>query len=239
MEVAARRAREAWARVRENAVAAARDAKPWLRRETWTRENLGRLAQAARQRPRRTVAALLAVFAGVALGGLVLREAADSGAATVPVRQGPFRVTIVEAGTLQALRSVTYASSIQSNQAKIVALAPEGKLVQKGDLLMLFDAAPFEEEIRRNQALLSQAEADLQKARQDIKLQGIQNQEELSAARLKVERSDLELKDVQDGKGRLKEDEASSAVANADRDLKKAASALEDLKPLMAEGFIT
>src|SRR6266446_1749844 len=118
-------------------------------------------------------------------------------------------------------------------------LAPEGKLVQKGDLLMLFDAAPFEEEIRRNQALLSQAEADLQKARQDIKLQGIQNQEELSAARLKVERSDLELKDVQDGKGRLKEDEASSAVANADRDLKKAESALEDLKPLLAEGFIT
>jgi HlyD family secretion protein len=239
MEVAARRAREAWVRLRENAAAAARDAKPWLRRETWTRENLGRLAQAARQRPRRTLAALLVLVAASTIAGLALREASDTGAATVPVRQGPFRVTIVEAGTLQALRSVTYASTIQSNQAKIVALAPEGKLVQKGDLLMLFDAAPFEEEIRRNQALLSQAEADLQKARQDIKLQGIQNQEELSAARLKVERSDLELKDVQDGKGRLKEDEASSAVANAERDLAKAKAQLEDLKPLLAEGFIT
>ncbi len=239
MEGAARRAREAWVRLRENATAAARDARPWLRRETWTRDNLGRLAQTARQRPRRVLAALLAVLAAGALAGLVLREATDSGAATVPVRQGPFRVTIVEAGTLQALRSVTYASSIQSNQAKIVALAPEGKLVQKGDLLMLFDAAPFEEEIRRNQALLSQAEADLQKARQEIKLQGIQNQEELSAARLKVERSDLELKDVQDGKGRLKEEEASSAVANAERDLSKAKAQLEDLKPLLAEGFIT
>ncbi|PYQ17893.1 MAG: hypothetical protein DMF79_16365, partial [Acidobacteria bacterium] len=104
MAMAARRAREAWVRLRENATAAARDARPWLRRETWTRENLGRLAQAARQRPRRTLAALLAVLAAVALAGLVLRGAADSGAATVPVRQGPFRVTIVEAGTLQALR---------------------------------------------------------------------------------------------------------------------------------------
>ena len=31
---------------------------------------------------------------------------------------------------------------------------PEGTLVQKGDLLLLFDAAPFEEEIRRSQAQL-------------------------------------------------------------------------------------
>ena len=103
--------------------------------------------------------------------------------AAAEVREGPFRVSITEAGTLQALRSVTYASSIQSNQAKITALAPEGKLVQKGDLLALFDAAPFEEEIRRNQALLAQAEAELAKAREDLKLQGLQNREELMAAR--------------------------------------------------------
>jgi HlyD family secretion protein len=61
----------------------------------------------------------------------------------------------------------------------------------------------------------------------------------VSAARLKVERSGLELRDVQEGKGRLKEEEASSAVANSERDLKKAETALDDLKPLLAEGFIT
>ena len=131
------------------------------------------------------------------------------------MREGPFRVSITEAGTLQAVRSLTYASSIQSNQAKITALAPEGKLVQKGDLLILFDAAPFEEEIRRNQALLAQAEAELAKAREDLKLQGLQNREELLAAQLRVEKSELELKDVQQGKGRVKEDEVAQAVANA------------------------
>jgi HlyD family secretion protein len=168
-------------------------------------------------------------------------SAADpaQGMATARVQEGPFHVTITETGTLQALRSVTYASSIQSNQAKIVALCPEGKLVKKDDLLVLFDAAPFEEEIRRNQALLAQAQADLMKARQDVNLQQIQNREELATARLKVERSDLELRDVQEGKGRLKEDEATAAVGNAERDLKKAEGALLDLKPLLAEGFIT
>ena len=51
----------------------------------------------------------------------------------------------------------------------------------------LFDAAPFEEEIRRNHALLALAEADLLKAGEDLKLQGLQNTEELQAARLRVE----------------------------------------------------
>jgi HlyD family secretion protein len=192
-----------------------------------------------RQDPRRRLPAVL----GAAVVLLLLLAWALGGGrselATALVREGPFRVSITEAGTLQALRSVTYASAIQSNQAKITALAPEGKLVQKGDLLILFDAAPFEEEIRRNQALLAQAEAELAKAREDLKLQGIQNREEQMAAELRLEKSELELKDVQQGKGRVKEEEAAQAVANAERELQKAETALADLRPLLAEGFIT
>ena len=179
------------------------------------------------------------VGAGLVLAVFFLRGGAADGIPTARVAFGPFRVSIVETGTLQALRSVTYASQIQSNQAKIVALAPEGRLVQKGDMLILFDSAPFEEEIRRSQALLAQAEADLQKASQDFKLQAIQNREEMASSRQTVERSELELKDVQEGKGKLKEEEAVAAVANSERDLAKAESAVEDLRPLLAEGFIT
>jgi HlyD family secretion protein len=201
-------------------------------------ERLHRLAASARRRPAR---AAIALAAAVALALFLVRALAGGRAepGSTEVREGPFRVSIVEAGTLQALRSVSYASSIQSNQAKIVALAPEGKLVQKGDLLILFDAAPFEEEIRRNQALLGQAEADLLKAREDLKLQDLQNREELQAARLRIEKSQLALKDVQEGKGQVKEEEAAQTVASAERELQKAESQLADLKPLLAEGFIT
>lgn len=215
------------------------EARSWLRRDAWTRENLRSVAASARRRPGRVLAATATLAAVVALPAIFLTGGDPPGVSTAEVRGGVFRVSIVEAGTLQALRSVTYSSAIQSNQAKIVALAPEGKLVQKGDLLILFDAAPFEEEIRRSQAQLAQAQADLAKAREDSKLQVIQNQEDLSVARQKVERSDLELKDVQEGKGRLREEEASAAVANAERELQKAQGSHEDLKPLLAEGFIT
>jgi HlyD family secretion protein len=214
-------------------------ARPWLRREAWTWEGVQAIGASARRHPWRSAAAALAAAALVVAPAYLLARRVPSGVVSAPVLEGPFQLTIAEAGTLQALRSVTYASSIQSNQAKIVALVPEGKLVQKGDLLVLFDAAPFEEEIRKNQALLAQAEADLSKARQDLKLQQIQNLEELAAARQKVERSDLELKDVQEGKGLVKEEEAAAAVANAERDLAKAKGARDDLSPLLAEGFIT
>ena len=203
------------------AEAFARQAGPWLRHD-----------------PRRALVTLAGALALLLVLGWALASS-RSELPSAPVREGPFKVSITEAGTLQAVRSLSYASQVQSNQAKIVALAPEGRLVQKGDLLILFDAAPFDEEIRKNQALLAQAEAELAKAREDLKLQGLQNREEQLAAELRVEKTDLELKDVQQGKGRVKEDEVEQAVGNAQRELQKAETALADLRPLLAEGFIT
>jgi HlyD family secretion protein len=218
-------------------------AQPWLRREAWTREGLKAAAVSLRETVRRDPRRAAAVTAGVLLALVLVRavwpSAGPAGIATAVVRQAPFRVSVVESGTLQALRSVSYSSTIQSNQAKIVALAPEGRFVQKSDLLILFDAAPFEEEITKSEALLSQAQADLNKAQQDYKLQQIENGEDLNAARLKMDRSELELRDVEQGKGLVKEQEAKVAVANAERELKKAEGAYEDLKPLLDEGFIT
>ena len=93
----------------------------------------GACVMAVRAHPGRAVAAL-GVAGLVAVRGarrLCAAECPD-GVAVAEAREGPFHLTIVEAGTLQALRSVTYASAIQSNQAKIVAMVPEGKLVAEG-----------------------------------------------------------------------------------------------------------
>jgi HlyD family secretion protein len=227
-------------RAQDFARSAVDETRPWLRRDAWTRARLAEGVRWARRNPRRALRRSF-VLAGVVLlaAAWILGGRASDRLPHASVSEGPFRVTILESGTLQALRSVTYASQIQSNQAKIVAMAPEGKLVQKGDMLLLFDAAPFEEEIRKSEALLRQAQADLEKAQQDLKLQGIANREELASARQKLERSELELKDVSEGKGRLREEEAQAAVTNAERELQKAVTAFEDLKPLLSEGFIT
>jgi len=180
-------------------------------------------------------------IAALLMLGATLRvlTAADPEVATSPAREGPFDLTIIESGSLQALKSVTYASSIQSNQAKIVALAPEGRVVAKGDLLILFDSTPFEEQIRESEAALAQARAESVKARQDLALQEVQNREEMAAARQKEDKSGLELRDVEEGQGRVREEEARGELAEAERELKRVTSSRDDLKPLLAEGFIT
>ncbi len=180
------------------------------------------------------------VGAALALAGALRSFTGGEGdVATALAREGPFNLAIVETGSLQALKSVSYASSIQSNQAKIVAIAPEGKVVAKGDLLILFDSTPFEEQIRESEALLSQAIAESVKSRQDLSLQEVQNSEEIAAARQKEDKSSLELRDVEDGKGKLREEEARADLSEAERDLRRVSTARDDLKPLLAEGFIT
>jgi len=189
---------------------------------------------------RRLLVAAVFLAVGLAATALIRSVAGvDPEVATALVQEGPFDLSIVEVGTLQALKSVSYASSIQSNQAKIVALAPEGKVVAKGDLLILFDSTPFEDQIRESEALLAQALAESVKARQDLALQEVQNSEEVAAARQKEDKSGLELRDVEEGKGKLREEEAKAELAEADRELRRATTGRDDLKPLLAEGFIT
>ena len=189
---------------------------------------------------RKSIIAAAVLGGGLAVTALLRSmTGGDREIATATAQEGPFDLTIVETGALQALKSVSYASSIQSNQAKIVALAPEGKVVAKGNLLILFDSTPFEEQIRESEALLAQALAESVKSRQDLSLQEVQNSEEIAAARQKEDKSGLELRDVEEGKGKLREDEAKAELAEADRQLRRMSSARDDLKPLLAEGFIT
>ncbi len=155
------------------------------------------------------------------------------------VQEGPFEVRIVESGTLQALRSVTYSSSIPGGQAKILFLVPEGSSVKENDLLVRFDPTPFEEELRRTEAQLAQARAGRVKASQDLNLLQLRNKEELAEARNKLRLAELELSNVTEGKGKVAEAESAVRLGQARRDLEKAVSNHEDLKPLLEEGFIT
>ncbi len=223
----------------ESAVAVLKGAvaavSPWVRRP---RAELVEAARRMRANPRRAIvpAAGLAV---VALIGTFLASRSPSNALVAAAQKGPFEVKIVEGGTLQALRSVTYSSSIPGSEAKILEIVPEGTHVEVGDVLVKFDREPFAEELERSKAQLAQAEAELVKAEQELRLLQIASQEELTESRDKLRLSELELQSVVEGKGKLAEAESAAQLAQAERELQKAESSFEDLKPLLAEGFIT
>jgi len=204
------------------------------------RANLGlgaRLFSWAKRNPRQALLGGLSTLGVLAIAFWPGEE--DRSALVAAVQEGPFEVTILESGTLRASRSVGYSSSIPGNQAKIVFLAPEGATVERGDVLVRFDATPFEEERRQSEAQLEQARAELVKAEQDLRLMNLRNAEELGEAQDKQRLAELELASVTEGKGKLAEAESEVKVAQARRELEKAIANYEDLKPFLEEGFIT
>lgn len=204
------------------------------------RANLGfgaRLFSWAKRTPRRALLGGLFTLGVLAIAFWPSEE--DRSALVAAVQEGPFEVTILESGTLRASRSVGYSSSIPGNQAKIVFLAPEGATVERGDVLVRFDATPFQEERRQSEAQLEQARAELVKAEQDLRLMNLRNAEELAEAQDKQRLAELELASVTEGKGKLAEAESEVKVAQGRRELEKAIANYEDLKPFLEEGFIT
>lgn len=193
----------------------------------------------ARRHPFWAGAVLLGALVVILTSSSLLSSRAEGPFLLAVAQKGPFEVRVVESGTLQALRSVTYSSSIPGSQAKILHLVPEGAHVNSGDVLVQFDTQPFVEEVERTKAQLAQAEAELVKAREELRLLRITTADEVAEARDKVRLAELELESVVEGKGKVAEAESASDLAQARRDLEQAESNYQDLEPFLQEGFIT
>src|SRR5207244_1600129 len=105
---------------------------------------------------------------------------------TAEARVQRFVETIVETGTIATQRMALYSSSVTAAPAKIVEIAPEGQVVQSGDVLFRLDATPFERTLLVEQAALRQAEAELTRAVEEARLELFRVQGDFDAATQKV-----------------------------------------------------
>jgi HlyD family secretion protein len=193
----------------------------------------------ARQHPRKTGAASLAmVFLASAALFVVPRPAAPPGR-TATVREGTFRETLVEPGTLSSSRLLLYGSSIAGVQVKIVEIAPESQVVKPGDVLVRFDSTTFEQNLAREEASLRQAQSELLRAREELRIERLRLQGESAQAHQQVQYAQAEVANQTDGKGRVQQAELEAAEADAARELQTAKAQYEDMQPLLARGFIT
>ena len=174
----------------------------------------------------------------VAVASAIPRRAAPTWP-TAPVVRAPFADTIVESGTIGAERLMIYSSHVSGAQAKIVEMVPEGTAVKTGDLLVRFDAAAFQQSLAREEAAFHQAEAELVRAREELRLEMLRAGGDLDAARDEVGHAENGLTNQVSGKGRLEIAESEAAASEAARELDRTRSGFEDLKPLFAEGFVT
>ena len=191
--------------------------------------------------PRRTEAGIATVGAvAVAFAGAsVIHPRSASEWPTAIARVQPFLETIVETGTIATLHMALYSSTVTAASAKIVEMVPEGQVVQSGDVLFRLDAAPFERTLLGEQAALRQAEAEWTRAVEEARLELFRIEGDFDAAAQLVANAERGLANEKSGKGQLAVIEAEAAFAESERNLTRAQSDDDDLKPLLEERFIT
>jgi HlyD family secretion protein len=168
--------------------------------------------------PRYAIPAAAAVALVAAL--LWVRAGADVGM-VVEVTRGDLTARLTSAGTLKPMQSITYRSPVPGRDIEIRDLAPEGSLVQAGDVLVRLDTTDLEIELARVRQEHRQAEMDLQVASGEWDEAG------------------AEVKAVTEGEGALTVEEARSTLARAAKKAERLRQEYEQLRPLLDKGFIT
>ncbi len=158
---------------------------------------------------------------------------------TAVARTGPFTERLVERGTIGAAHLLLYGSTIAGAQAKILELAPEGSAVAPGDVLVRFDRAPFEEAVAREQSAVAQADAELLRAQEDLRLEQMRADTDLQAAREQLGSAESALASEQSGRGPLALAEAEVAANQAERARQQTKATSDDMHALLAQGFVT
>jgi len=122
--------------------------------------------------------------------------------ATAVVERKDFTIQIVENGVLEAVNSITLGSQLPGNRARIIGMVAEGP-VKAGTEIVRFDRTPFEEDIKKYTAEITEAEARLKEAEDNLALERKRYQKELNTAEQKQKLAQYQEKNVFEGEGKL------------------------------------
>jgi HlyD family secretion protein len=189
---------------------------------------------------------ILVVLVGLTVGGVLLyREygipdgAGDSDEARFcTVLRGNLHVSIVETGTLQALKS-TRIHSLLDREAKIVFIVDEGERVARGDVLVRFDATNLDREIDAEKQALQASQAEYEAARVDLEIQRTDGTNEIARAELTLDEAEKTLEKYEKGELPLKKKENQVNLEEAQANLQRAREKLARMPGLLKEGFVT
>ena len=87
------------------------------------------------------------------------------------VRKEAFEVRVETLGVLDAARAFHVTSNLRGDRGKVAALANDGARVEKGDVVVRFDATPFEADVARLEGELRSREALVEYVRQNLEME--------------------------------------------------------------------
>jgi HlyD family secretion protein len=168
----------------------------------------------------------VAIAAAVVLGlGYVLLRgqgglAAAGNVATAEVVRGEFVDLLTLRGEVKALRSVPIQSPSGAGELQIVHLAANGAEVKKGEVVVKFDTTSVERSLAEKRSLLRQADAEIEKARAQARLQEEGTLTEQMKGQYDVERAKLDV-GTRDVISRIEGEKAAITLVDAQQKVRE------------------
>ncbi len=170
----------------------------------------------------------------------VLKPAPTSGTATAyhTVQRGDFTVSVVEGGTLAAVREISIRNEVEGT-ARIIYIVPEGNYVKKGDLLVELDSAQAQDQVNLQQINLEKARFAVEQARAQLEIQRSATNSDYLAADLKLKLARIDLEKYEQGQRMVDTVEASNKVVQAEAQLNVNYDNYRNSTNLAAKGYET
>ena len=166
------------------------------------------------------------------------QSVADLAAATHLVAMGDLTVSVLESGTIQAVKSIQIASEVEG-QSRIISIVPEGSMVKENDLLVELDSSGFEDQINQPEITVQSARASLTEAEENLKIQRNQNESNIKTAELKIKFARVDLTKYLEGDWPQQKRSAEAEITIAEEELKRANDRVKWTQKLEKEGFVT
>jgi HlyD family secretion protein len=150
--------------------------------------------------PKYLILFLLVIIAGAAIWFTSSQTSPGNSPADLrlaEVQPRDFQVRINSIGTLDAEQSYMVSSTIKGDKGKIIYLVDEGNSVQSGDLLIRFDATPFENDISRLNGELKSREAVVEAHQQLLDWEKSQHEGNVKSAEYAIKEASQEVQRYQ------------------------------------------
>ncbi len=152
------------------------------------------------------------------------------------VQRGPFQITVTERGTIDSLRNATLLSKVEG-ATTIIYLVPEGSHVKEGDLLCELDSSVLVDRETQQTIRVTQAKAALEQAREDQKIQELQNKSDIETAQLNLALGEIDIEKYKKGDYQQQLMEMDTAVKVNRENMTRATEYLTYLKRLVKKGY--
>jgi HlyD family secretion protein len=195
------------------------------------------LARLIRNKP--WVAVLIGVFALVIVA-LIARASRPTSteAQYFEVKRSDFMISIVEGGTIEAVREQVIRSEVEGT-ARVIYIVAEGTTVKKGDLLVELDSSATQDAVNQQQINVEKARFALVQAEQQLEIQRSVVDSETNTANLKVEFAQTDLAKFMKGETMQLRRNAEISITNLVQTLQNNEETLRWTEELHKQGYET